>query len=66
MLTTELATEGIPGEVVHYLDNFLAILPPNGNSGYYGSIFAELYGEVGLSVKESKSEEGMAVSFGGM
>ena len=66
VLTTELANKGIPGEGVHYLDDFLPILPPNRNPGYYGSRLAELCREVGLSVKESKSEEGMAVSLGGV
>ena len=66
MLTTELDDKRIPGEVVHYLDHFRAIIPPNGNPGYYGRRFAELWREVGLSVKESKSEEGTAVSFGGV
>ena len=66
VLTKELENKGIPGEVVHYLDDFLAILPLNGDPGYYGSRFAELCREVGLSVKESKSEEGTAVSFGGV
>jgi len=51
VLTTELDNKRIPGEVVHYLDDFLAILPPNGNPGYYGRRIAELCREVALSVK---------------
>ena len=48
VVTTKLENEGILGEVVHYLDDFLAILPPNGNPGYYRSRFAKLCREVEL------------------
>jgi len=62
----DLQSRGIPGEIVHYLDDFLAILPPHGNPDAYGKPFAELCGTVGLSIKESKSEEGTTVGFGGV
>jgi len=44
----------------------LAILPPHGNQETYGKHFAELCGTVGLSIKDSNSEEGTTVSFGGV
>ena len=62
----DLQSRGIPGEIVHYLHDFLAILPPHGNPDAYGKRFAELCGTVGLSIKESKSEEGTTVDFGGV
>ena len=62
----DLQSRGIRGEIVHYLDDFLAILPPHGNPDAYGKRFAELCGTVGLSIKESISEEGTTVGVGGV
>ena len=66
MVTTELDNKRRPEEVVHYLDDFLAILAPNANPVYYGKRFAELCRKLGLSVKESKSDAGTVVSYGGV
>ena len=65
-MADDLQRQGIPGEIVHYLDDFLAILPPHGNPETYGKRFAELCSTVGLSIKDSKSVEGTTVSFGGV
>jgi len=52
--------------VVHYLDDFLAILPPHESPGYYRSRFAELGSKVGLSFAKSKRKEGTTLVFGGV
>ena len=51
---------------MHYLDDFLLILPPLKEPASYRMRFAELYNELGLLIKESKNEEGTRVSFGGV
>jgi len=58
----------LPAKIVHYLDNFLIILPPATTTdlNIYSTTFGELCQEVGLCIKESKNEEGTIASFGGI
>ena len=56
----------MPAEIIHYLYDFLIILPCQGNCESYSRIFSELSTRVGLSIKESKSEQGTVASFGGV
>ena len=54
ILADVLKQNGMPAKVIHYLDDFLIILPHLGNPESYSRIFAELSTRVGLSIKESK------------
>ena len=56
----------MPAAIIHHLDNFLFILPCQGNCESYSRIFSELSTRVGLSSKKSKSEQGTVASFGGV
>jgi len=68
ILEDELQRMALPAKIVHYLDDFLIILPPATTTdlNIYTTRFSELCQEVGLSIKESKNEEGTIASFGGI
>jgi len=66
ILADSLNTLNREASVIHYLDDFLIVLPPHGNGIDCGSTFAELSSEVGLSIKVAKNEEGTTASFGGV
>ena len=51
--------------MIHYLDDFLVVIP-DGNSGEkYRRIFNDLCSDTGFSIKEPKNEEGPVASFAG-
>ena len=52
----QLQGRQLPAKIVHYLDNFLIILPPTADLISYSKIFNKLAEEVGLAIKESKNE----------
>ena len=52
--------------VVHYLDDFVVILPPGTDWRPVSARFKQLADMVGLKIKEQKNEEGSQVSFGGV
>jgi len=58
----------LPAKIVHYLDDFLIILPPATTTdlNIYSTRFSKLCQEVGLFIKVSKNWEGMIASSGGM
>lgn len=62
----QVAVEGAQARVVHYLDDFIVLLPPGYDWRPASDLFQQLAGEVGLKVKEKKNEEGMVVNFGGV
>jgi len=68
ILEDELQRMALPAKIVHYLDDFLIILPltTTPDLNIYTTRFSELCQEVGLSIKESKKEEGTIASFGGI
>jgi len=68
ILADELQRMALPAKIVHYLDDFLIILPPATTTdlNIYTTRFSELCQEVGLSIKESKNEEGTIAIFGGI
>jgi len=66
ILEEELRVQGLPARIIHYLDDFLIVLPPHSKPIKYTTVFARLCEEVGLSIKESKKEEGTTVSFAGI
>ena len=61
-----MQSQGMQGEVIHYLDDFLIVLPANGNMNRYNRLFTKICEEVGLTIKEATTEEGTVASFGGV
>lgn len=53
-------------EVIHYLDNFLIVVPPDSHPDACSTTLRDLSTEVGLSIKETKNEQGTVVSFAGI
>ena len=53
-------------KVLHYLDDFIVLLPPGSRWEPAAGVFQETADEVGLKIKEQKNEEGTLVSFGGL
>jgi len=51
---------------MHYLDDFLIVLPHGASSQICTQAFSNLCHKVGLSIKVSKNEEGTVVSFVGI
>ena len=66
ILQEELGTQELPGRIIHYLDDFLIVIPPDSNPTNYTRVFAKLCTELGLSIKESKNKEGTTVDFAGV
>ena len=66
ILEDQFQSKRLPAQIIHYLDDFLIILPHTSNLQSYSEIFHELSHEVGLTIKESKNEQGTVASFGGM
>ena len=64
ILEDQLQGRRLPAKIVHYLDDFLIILPSTADLISYSKIFNKLAEEVGLAIKESKNEEGTVASFG--
>ena len=52
--------------IIHYLDDFLMVLPRTGNLESCTETFERLCFEVGLSIKECKNEQGTLACFGGI
>ena len=61
-----MENNSLPAVVVHYLDDFLIVLPEKQDLSQYSSIFSRLCSELGLSLKRSKNEEDNMASFGGV
>ena len=53
-------------KVIHYLDDFIVLLPPESAWDPAGAIFHQLATELGLKLKEAKNEQGRVVNFGGV
>jgi len=66
LLGHTLSMNSIQAEIVHYLDDFLIILSPGTNLDACSTIFRQLCTKVGLSIKETKREQGTQASFGGI
>ena len=66
VLNHELQKKGRPVHIIHYLDDFLLVLPPGSELQEYSKLFNELSARVGLSIKVSKNEEGSIASFAGI
>ena len=66
ILEQQLNSRNIPATVIHYLDNFLIVLPPGVDNSRCTEVFSTLCEQVGLSIKVAKNEEGTTVSFAGI
>ena len=66
ILANKMKSQGLQREVIDYLDDFLIVLPANGNMNGYSRLFTKICEEVGLTIKKAKSEEGTVASFGGV
>ena len=68
ILEQHLITAGIPATVIHYLDDFLIVWPPEASNMVpeCRNAFSTLSTQVGLSIKDSKNEEGTTVSGAGL
>lgn len=65
-LKDKLRELGLPAAVIHYLDDFFLVLPQGSKPASNTKIFHSLCQEVGLSIKDSKSEQGSIASFTGI
>jgi len=65
IIEQELRDKHLEASVIHYLDDFLVVIPPAGNLNQCTEIFAQRCSEVGLTIKESKNEGGQLASFAG-
>lgn len=50
-------------QVVHYLDEFIVLLPPGSDWRPMAACFEQLAKEVGLTTKDAKNEEGTTKNF---
>jgi len=66
ILENEILRKNPNARIIHYLDDFLIVLPHTGDLEQCKEDFGKLCSEVGLSIKESKNEEGTVASFGGI
>jgi len=66
ILGNELEKENLQAEIIHYLHDFLIILPSNQNLKAYSQRFCHLCSLVGLTIKVAKNEEGKVATFRGV
>lgn len=66
ILESALQKESLPVSIIHYLDDFLLVLPPGADFERYSTRFSTLCAEVGLAIKTAKNEEGSIASFAGV
>lgn len=66
ILDSSFNSRKLRAEIVHYLDDFILIIPACSNMEQSGAIFSDLCEEIGLVIKESKNEQGFIASFGGV
>ena len=66
ILEEHLEEQNLRAIVIHYLDDFLLVLPPGGTLERYTETFSTLCDRVGLTIRDSKNEEGEAVCFAGI
>jgi len=66
ILEEELKALGLRVRIIHYLNDFFMVLPPQASTVQSTTVFTNLCLEVGLSIKESKNEEGTVASFAGV
>jgi len=65
-LEQELQRQDLQVQIIHYLDDFLLVIPPGSDLTLYSSTFTTLCQEVGLAINTAKNEEGSIASFAGV
>ena len=66
ILEQQLQAINNKAQVIHYLDDFIVLLPPGSDWRPISLRFQQLAHEVGLKIKNQKNEEGTLVNFGGV
>jgi len=66
ILEDQLRKHNIPARIIHYLDDFLIVIPASEHPDQCSQMFASLCREVGLTIKDSKKEKGRVASFAGL
>ena len=66
ILEDQLITHNIPALIIHYLDDFLIVIPASENPDHCSQTWASLCRQVGLTIKDSKNEQGSVASFTGL
>ena len=56
VLGDQLENQYLPVNIIHYLDDFLMVVPKEAKIETYGALFSTLCSKVGLAIKESKNE----------
>lgn len=62
----ELRLQPFGAQVVHYVDDFLIILPPGTDWKSADRVYMDLASQLGLNVKLAKNEQGLLVAYGGI
>ena len=65
-LEHQLIRQNLPATVIHYLDDFFLVIPADARVEKYTTIFGTLCKELGIAIKDSKSEKGRITSFAGI
>ena len=66
ILADKFKHQKLEAKIIHYLDDFIIVLPEGGNTALHAQTFTSLCFTVGLSIKESKNEEAKVATFGGL
>ena len=66
ILEDQLIQQNMSACVIHYLDDFLIVIPAGENPDQCSQIFASLCRVVGLTINNSKNEQGTVTSFAGL
>ena len=65
ILEADLSERDVEATVIHYLDDFLVILPPTTTLEAYTEAFSKLCYAVSLGITTEKNEDGLLASFAG-
>ena len=66
ILEDQFSRATLTAKVIHYLDDFLIVIPATENTDPYSRIFSHVYDNVGLAIKTAKNEQGCVATFGGV
>jgi len=68
ILEQQLTIAKIPATIIHYIDDFSIVFPPEGSNNLHQcrNLFSTVSSQVGLIIKASKNEEGKTESFTGL
>ena len=66
ILEDQLRKQNIAAQIIHYLDDFLIVIPTDQNPEQCIQAYTALCGQVGLRIKHAKDEQGTTSSFAGL